>query len=82
MFFTVLLSLPLQVVLGDYTWRSYEEVLAAASQLGRGLTSLGLQPKSNVALFCETRAEWLIAAQACFMYNYPRKSRTSARMLR
>uniref|UniRef100_A0A4W3JC95 long-chain-fatty-acid--CoA ligase n=1 Tax=Callorhinchus milii TaxID=7868 RepID=A0A4W3JC95_CALMI len=24
-----------------------------------------------IAIFCETRAEWMIAAQACFKYNFP-----------
>uniref|UniRef100_A0A665WGU6 long-chain-fatty-acid--CoA ligase n=1 Tax=Echeneis naucrates TaxID=173247 RepID=A0A665WGU6_ECHNA len=60
-----------KVVLGEYCWRSYHEVFAAASQLGSGLASLGQQPKHNIAIFCETRAEWIIAAQACFMYNFP-----------
>uniref|UniRef100_A0A8C8JAN1 long-chain-fatty-acid--CoA ligase n=1 Tax=Oncorhynchus tshawytscha TaxID=74940 RepID=A0A8C8JAN1_ONCTS len=26
---------------------------------------------NNIAIFCETRAEWVIAAQACFMQNFP-----------
>ena len=69
-----LLSLPLQVVLGEYRWLSYEEVLIAASQLGSGLASLDQRPKNNIAIFCETRAEWIIAAQACFMYNFRCKS--------
>uniref|UniRef100_A0AAQ4Q753 long-chain-fatty-acid--CoA ligase n=1 Tax=Gasterosteus aculeatus aculeatus TaxID=481459 RepID=A0AAQ4Q753_GASAC len=32
---------------------------------------LQLRPKCNIAIFCETRAEWVVAAQACFMYNFP-----------
>uniref|UniRef100_A0A4W5R1E6 long-chain-fatty-acid--CoA ligase n=1 Tax=Hucho hucho TaxID=62062 RepID=A0A4W5R1E6_9TELE len=28
-------------------------------------------PQCNIAIFCETRAEWMIAAQACFIYNFP-----------
>ncbi|XP_070685559.1 long-chain-fatty-acid--CoA ligase 3a isoform X2 [Pempheris klunzingeri] len=60
-----------KVVLGEYLWLSYEEVHTAASQLGSGLTSLGQRPKNTIAIFCETRAEWIIAAQACFMYNFP-----------
>uniref|UniRef100_A0A3Q2G0V3 long-chain-fatty-acid--CoA ligase n=2 Tax=Cyprinodon variegatus TaxID=28743 RepID=A0A3Q2G0V3_CYPVA len=60
-----------KVVLGKYHWLSYKEALTAAIQLGRGLASLGQQPKTNIAIFCETRAEWLIAAQACFAYNFP-----------
>uniref|UniRef100_A0A668AGW2 long-chain-fatty-acid--CoA ligase n=1 Tax=Myripristis murdjan TaxID=586833 RepID=A0A668AGW2_9TELE len=42
-----------------------------SSRLGSGLSSLGQRPKNNIAIFCETRAEWIIAAQACFMYNFP-----------
>lgn len=64
----------LQLVLGEYHWLSYQEVLTAAAQLGGGLASLGQHPKSNIAIFCETRAEWIIAAQACFMYNFRCKS--------
>ncbi|XP_062275076.1 long-chain-fatty-acid--CoA ligase 3a isoform X1 [Scomber scombrus] len=60
-----------KVVLGEYQWLAYEETLSAASQLGSGLASLGQRPKNNIAIFCETRAEWIIAAQACFMYNFP-----------
>uniref|UniRef100_A0AAQ6AI22 long-chain-fatty-acid--CoA ligase n=1 Tax=Amphiprion ocellaris TaxID=80972 RepID=A0AAQ6AI22_AMPOC len=59
------------VVLGEYRWLSYQETLTAATQLGSGLASLGQRPKTNIAIFCETRAEWIIAAQACFMYNFP-----------
>ncbi|XP_034023715.1 long-chain-fatty-acid--CoA ligase 3a isoform X2 [Thalassophryne amazonica] len=60
-----------KVILGDYHWLSYEEVFSAASQLGSGLLFFGQRPKCNIAIFCETRAEWIIAAQACFMYNFP-----------
>ncbi|XP_061684160.1 long-chain-fatty-acid--CoA ligase 3a [Syngnathoides biaculeatus] len=60
-----------KVVLGEYHWMSYGETLSAAYQFGRGLASLGQKPKHNIAIFCETRAEWMIAALACFMHNYP-----------
>ncbi|XP_028276334.1 long-chain-fatty-acid--CoA ligase 3a [Parambassis ranga] len=60
-----------KVVLGEYRWLSYKETLTAATQLGSGLASLGQRPKINIAIFCETRAEWIIAAQACFTYNFP-----------
>ncbi|CAG06396.1 unnamed protein product, partial [Tetraodon nigroviridis] len=59
-----------KLVLGDYRWLSYQEVLAAAARLGSGLASLHQHPKNNIAIFCETRAEWMVAAQACFMYNF------------
>uniref|UniRef100_A0A8C7IVZ5 long-chain-fatty-acid--CoA ligase n=1 Tax=Oncorhynchus kisutch TaxID=8019 RepID=A0A8C7IVZ5_ONCKI len=36
-----------------------------------GLAALGQRAHNNIAIFCETRAEWVIAAQACFMQNFP-----------
>ncbi|XP_027729570.1 long-chain-fatty-acid--CoA ligase 3 isoform X2 [Vombatus ursinus] len=59
-----------KVILGDYNWMSYEEVYVRACNFGNGLRVLGQKPKTNIAIFCETRAEWMIAAQACFMYNF------------
>uniref|UniRef100_A0A8B9I096 long-chain-fatty-acid--CoA ligase n=1 Tax=Astyanax mexicanus TaxID=7994 RepID=A0A8B9I096_ASTMX len=61
----------INVILGDYNWLSYEEVFQVAQRFGSGLAALGQKPQCNIALFCETRAEWIIAAQACFMYNFP-----------
>ncbi|KAM9733874.1 long-chain-fatty-acid--CoA ligase 3a isoform 1-T2 [Menidia menidia] len=60
-----------KVILGEYHWLTYKEALTAATQLGSGLSYLGQRPKTNIAIFCETRAEWLITALACFTYNYP-----------
>lgn len=60
-----------KVILGEYRWLSYEETQAAASHLGSGLAALGQRPHNNIAIFCETRAEWMISAQACFMYSFP-----------
>ncbi|XP_036412126.1 long-chain-fatty-acid--CoA ligase 3b [Colossoma macropomum] len=60
-----------KVILGDYNWLSYEEVFKLAQRFGSGLAALGQKPLCNIAIFCETRAEWIIAAQACFMYNFP-----------
>lgn len=62
-----------QVILGNYNWLSFEEVYNKAHHFGNGLAVLGQQPKTNIAIFCETRAEWMIVAQACFMNNYQRK---------
>lgn len=63
----------MQLILGNYIWLSYEETLHAAQCFGGGLAALGQKPQRNIAIFCETRAEWLVAAQACFMYNFPRE---------
>nr|XP_057936591.1 long-chain-fatty-acid--CoA ligase 3a isoform X2 [Doryrhamphus excisus] len=60
-----------KVILGEYQWLTYAETLSAASRLGAGLSSLGQRPKHNIAIFCETRAEWIIAAMACFMQGFP-----------
>ncbi|XP_063061074.1 long-chain-fatty-acid--CoA ligase 3a [Engraulis encrasicolus] len=60
-----------KVILGQYRWRTYEETYRSATQLGAGLLLLGQRPRCNIAIFCETRAEWIISAQACFLYNFP-----------
>uniref|UniRef100_A0A8D0AMV8 long-chain-fatty-acid--CoA ligase n=1 Tax=Sander lucioperca TaxID=283035 RepID=A0A8D0AMV8_SANLU len=60
-----------KVILGNYNWLSYEETYKAARCFGSGLAALGQRPQCNIAIFCETRAEWIVAAQACFMYNFP-----------
>lgn len=60
-----------KVILGDYNWLSYEDTFCLAQRLGSGLAALGQKPLCNIAIFCETRAEWIITAQACFMYNFP-----------
>ncbi|KAK6317060.1 hypothetical protein J4Q44_G00124600 [Coregonus suidteri] len=60
-----------ELILGEYRWLSYDEVDQIISHLGSGLAALGQQPKSTIAIFCETRAEWMITAQACFRRNFP-----------
>ncbi|XP_063298521.1 fatty acid CoA ligase Acsl3 [Pelobates fuscus] len=60
-----------KVILGNYNWLTFEEVYSLAAQFGNGLAQLGQKPKSNIAIFCETRSEWIITAQACFMHNFP-----------
>ncbi|XP_073497223.1 long-chain-fatty-acid--CoA ligase 4 isoform X2 [Phyllobates terribilis] len=60
-----------KLILGEYKWLSYEEVNTRVNHLGSGLAALDLKPRSTVAIFCETRVEWMITAQACFKYNFP-----------
>nr|XP_006136275.1 long-chain-fatty-acid--CoA ligase 4 isoform X1 [Pelodiscus sinensis]XP_014435608.1 long-chain-fatty-acid--CoA ligase 4 isoform X1 [Pelodiscus sinensis] len=60
-----------KLILGNYRWLNYEEVNQRVNNFGRGLTAQGLKPKSTIAIFCETRAEWMIAAQTCLKYNFP-----------
>ncbi|KAL1457447.1 hypothetical protein WDU94_007679 [Cyamophila willieti] len=58
-------------LMGDYEWRSFQQVSDEAEWFGKGLRSLGQEPRQNVVIFAETRAEWMIAAQACFKQNIP-----------
>lgn len=67
------LCFPCQLILGEYKWLTYNEVDSIVSQFGSGLAALGQQPKCSIAIFCETRAEWMITAQACFRRNFPCK---------
>ncbi|KAK3596715.1 hypothetical protein CHS0354_025013 [Potamilus streckersoni] len=60
-----------KVIMGDYTWITYEEVFERATNFGSGLLALGQKPRKNILIFAETRADWMIAAQACFKYNFP-----------
>ncbi|KAF3693667.1 Long-chain-fatty-acid--CoA ligase 4 [Channa argus] len=60
-----------RLILGEYKWLSYNEVDTVINEFGSGLAALGQQPKSTIAIFCETRAEWMITAQACFRRNFP-----------
>ena len=34
---------------------------------------LGVETKENVIIFAETKAEWMLSAQACFMRKCPGK---------
>ncbi|XP_056313653.1 long-chain-fatty-acid--CoA ligase 4b [Danio aesculapii] len=60
-----------KLVLGNYSWMNYEAADHAVESFGSGLAALGQKPRQTIAIFCETRAEWMIAAQACFRRNYP-----------
>ncbi|XP_005998252.1 long-chain-fatty-acid--CoA ligase 4 isoform X1 [Latimeria chalumnae] len=60
-----------KLILGEYKWISYEEVHKQVTHFGSGLAALGQKPKNTIAIFCETRAEWMISAQACFKHNFP-----------
>lgn len=60
-----------KLVLGEYEWLTYEEVGRKIELTARGLLSMGLKPRQYVAIFAETRAEWMLTAQACFRANIP-----------
>jgi len=57
--------------MGDYKWKSYLEIDEMSTNFGRGLRELGLEPKHNVCIFADTKAEWLVCALGCFKQNFP-----------
>jgi len=51
---------------GPYKWETYEEVGKRIDNFASGLISLGLEEKSNLAIYSDTRPEWTIASFAAF----------------
>merc|ERR1719470_69876 len=50
---------------------SYEEADGLADYIGRGLRVLGQPSKTPLCIFADTRAEWMLTAQACFKQSFP-----------
>lgn len=57
--------------MGEYMWLTFKDVDRTAASFGKGLRTLGQKAKQPVVIFAETRAEWMIAAHACFKQNIP-----------
>ncbi|KAL1442844.1 hypothetical protein MTO96_030595 [Rhipicephalus appendiculatus] len=60
-----------KLILGDYEWWTYEEMDRKIDLTARGLLSIGARPRQFLAILAETRAEWMLTAQACFRTNIP-----------
>ncbi|EFJ36404.1 hypothetical protein SELMODRAFT_141243 [Selaginella moellendorffii] len=58
-----------KVTLGPYVWISYGQAFEKVKLFSSGLLEFGHVKEEKIALFAETRAEWLIALQACFRNN-------------
>lgn len=52
--------------MGEYKWRTYDEVEIEAQYFGKGMRELGMSPRERVVIFAETRAEWMIACHGLF----------------
>ena len=52
--------------LGSYRWISYNEAHDISSNFGKGLRVLGEQPQTPIAIYAETRAEWIMSAFGAF----------------
>ena len=50
---------------------SYEEADAIAENVGKGLRELGQQSNKPLCIFADTRAEWMLTAQASFKQSFP-----------
>jgi len=55
--------------LGEYKWQPFSQFGDKSEKFGRGLRELGLNPKERVVMLAETRADWVIAAYACFQHS-------------
>ena len=62
-----------KAIYGDYSWLTYNEMHDYVKRISSGLKALGVEAKQNVIIFAETKAEWMLSAQACFMRNFPGK---------
>ena len=52
--------------LGSYEWMSYHEAYQTSTNFGRGLRYLNQEPRTPIAIYAETRAEWILAALGAF----------------
>ncbi|XP_002972636.2 long chain acyl-CoA synthetase 9, chloroplastic [Selaginella moellendorffii] len=59
-----------KVTFGDYVWITFDQAFQRAQNTASGLVALGHDKEEKIAIFAETRPEWLIALQACFRQNF------------
>lgn len=52
--------------LGSYRWISYNEAHTISTDFGKGLRELGQLPRTPIAIYAETRAEWIMSALGAF----------------
>ena len=52
--------------LGDYKWMNYNQTHSISKKFGAGLRELGVKPQDAIAIYAETRAEWLMSAFGAF----------------
>lgn len=55
-----------KAIFGQYQWMTFQEVGDRVESLAKGLTELGIR---KVGIYMDTRADWMIAVQACFRHN-------------
>ncbi|KAL0847165.1 hypothetical protein Bca101_020411 [Brassica carinata] len=55
--------------LGDCEWKTFRQTLEAVCSFASGLVQIGHKSEERVAILADTREEWFIALQGCFMRN-------------
>jgi long-chain acyl-CoA synthetase len=55
--------------MGEYKWISFTDFGEQSAQVACGLRELGVRGKDKVAILAESRAEWMIFANAAFQNN-------------
>lgn len=58
-----------KLALGDYKWINYNQLATTVESFGRGLRRLGQEPGTSIAIYGETRAEWIISCLGAFSQN-------------
>ncbi|KAG5442433.1 Long-chain-fatty-acid--CoA ligase 4 [Clonorchis sinensis] len=64
----------IELILGEYSWETFGDAERRVSRISAGLYSMlasETHSRRPIAIFSETRAEWLFAAQAAFRLNRP-----------
>lgn len=60
-----------KAIFGKYHWETYDEINKRVINFASGLLALDRSLHSNVCIFAETRAEWIISMFASFKSNLP-----------
>ncbi|KAJ9560812.1 hypothetical protein OSB04_005972 [Centaurea solstitialis] len=55
--------------LGEYQWETYGQIFERVCNFASGLIQLGHDPETRIAIFSDTRSEWLMAFEGCFRQN-------------
>src|SRR3954469_4839666 len=60
-----------KLVLGEYRWLDYAEVDEHINDVASALITIGVKKGQHVAIYAETRMEWMVSAIACFKCGFP-----------
>ncbi|KAJ2843916.1 medium-chain fatty acid-CoA ligase faa2, partial [Coemansia erecta] len=55
---------------GQYRWFSYKHVKETATEIGSGLSKLGIRTKDCIGIFSPNRIEWSYIEHATYIYDF------------